>query len=105
MGRARCWIILDNVRFHHSLNVLECASRFEHQLIFLPPYSPMLNPIESLFGKWKTLIRAEGASISQDVLLTRMAAARVEISVSDCLGWIRDVDRNIGLSLQGHFFE
>jgi transposase len=105
IGRIRCWIILDNVRFHHSQVVATCATQHEHRLVFLPPYSPMLNPIESLFGKWKTLIRMQDVSLSQNGLLERMASARSEISVSDCLGWIRDMDRNIGLSLLGHIFE
>jgi transposase len=105
IGRTRCWIILDNVRFHHSQAVVACAAQYEHRLIFLPPYSPMLNPIESLFGKWKTLIRMQDVAFSQNELLVRMASARGEISVTDCLGWIRDMDRNIGLSLLGHIFE
>jgi hypothetical protein len=104
MGRSNCWIILDNVRFHHSESVHLCAGQFGHLLVFLPPYSPMLNPIESLFGKWKTLIRTEGVSMNRDELLEHMAAARYEISVTDCLGWIRDTNQNIGLSLQEHIF-
>lgn len=105
MGRTGCWIILDNVRFHHSSGVAACAEQFAHHLVFLPAYSPMLNPIESLFGKWKTLIRTQGVSLTLDALLEHMITARYEITVTDCLGWIRDMNRNIGLSLQGHVFE
>jgi transposase len=104
MGRDGCWIILDNVRFHHSPMVSLCATSYGHHLIFLPAYSPMLNPIESLFGKWKTLIRTQSVSMSQDSLLSSMATARVEITVPDCLGWIRDMTRNLALSLQYHLF-
>jgi transposase len=105
MGRIGCWIILDNARFHHCAIVNACAIRHGHRLVFLPAYSPMLNPIESLFGKWKTLIHTQGVSFQVDELLLKMATARAEIAVSDCLGWIRDVGRNIGLSLQDHIFE
>jgi hypothetical protein len=105
MGRHACWIVLDNVRFHHSAIVLECANSYGHTLVFLPPYSPMLNPIESLFSKWKTLIRTQGASFSVDQLLNYMATARFEISVPDCLSWIRDINRNLVLSLQRNVFE
>jgi transposase len=105
MGRANCWIVLDNVRFHHGDSVRLCAAQYGHRLVFLPPYSPMLNPIESLFGKWKTLIRTQGVSMNRNVLLERMAHTRFEISRSDCLGWIRDTNRNIGLALQDHIFE
>ena len=104
-GRLQCWIVLDNVRFHHCTIVHECSQRNGHTLVYLPPYSPMLNPIESLFGKWKTLIRTQGVSFTLDQLLGRMAEARVGITVPDCLGWIRDMNRNIGLSITGHLFE
>jgi transposase len=105
LGRSNCWIILDNVRFHHRESVRVHAESFGHHLVFLPPYSPMLNPIESLFGKWKTLIRTKGVSMNRDELLGHMASARHDISITDCLGWIRDINRNLGLSLQGHLFE
>jgi len=105
MGRRECWLILDNVPFHHRADVATCVHAHGHWLVFLPPYSPMLNPIESLFGKWKALIRGMEASMSQDALLRSMAIARAEISVADCLGWVRDMNRNIGLSLQRHVFE
>ena len=58
-GRVNCWIVLDNVRFHHCANVANTAARAGHRLIFLPTYSPMLNPIESLFGKWKIGVRTQ----------------------------------------------
>lgn len=105
MGRSACWIVLDNVRFHHCDIVATCVSEHGHFLMFLPPYSPMLNPIESLFGKWKTLIRTQSATFTRDELLTRMAIARASISVSDCLGWIRDMSRNLSLSIVEHIFE
>jgi len=105
MGRSNCWIVLDNVRFHHCAIVALCTERHSHTLVFLPPYSPMLNPIESLFSKWKTLIRSQGVALTANSLLSSMANARYEITVADCLGWIRDTNRNIGLSLQRHVFD
>jgi transposase len=104
-GRTQCWIILDNVCFHHCEVVRACVAQSGHILSFLPPYSPMLNPIESLFGKWKGLIRTQHVTFTRDSLLQSMASSRVEISMEDCQGWIRDMNRNIGLSLLGHIFE
>jgi transposase len=104
-GRGPCWIVLDNVRFHHCAIVSCCAERNGHTLVFLPPYGPMLNPIESLFGKWKTLIHTQGVALTRDVLIEHMAIAKANITVEDCLGWIRDVGRNIALSFDNHLFE
>ncbi len=47
-------IILDNFRSHHSKTVLEAAELLNIKLIFLPPYSPDLNPIEFI---WKSIKR------------------------------------------------
>jgi transposase len=104
-GREQCWIIMDNVRFHHAQAVTDCAMRFGHTIQYLPAYSPMLNPIESLFGKWKTSIRTSGVIFSRDALLYQMEIARREISVVDCLGWIYEMNINVGLCLQDHVFD
>jgi transposase len=105
LGRSECRIILDNARFHHSPCVLSCVQQAGHTLHFLPPYSPMLNPIESLFGKWKSSIRTNGVAYTQETLLANINSAQETISVRDCLGWIRDVNRNLVLCLQDHSFD
>jgi transposase len=104
IGRGPCWIIMDNVRFHHSQSVSACVQSAGHTLVFLPAYSPMLNPIESLFGKWKTLIRSDGVAFTQDVLLEKMENKSHDITISDCCGWIRETNRNLALCLTNHVF-
>jgi transposase len=94
VGRINCRIVLDNVRFHHCAVVRDFVERAGHMLHFLPPYSPMLNPIEPLFGKWKCAIRTQGLAFSQEVLLESIERARGTITINDCLGWIREVNRN-----------
>lgn len=44
-------IIADNVAFHRNQEIQILARANGHQLIFLPAYSPFLNPIEELFGQ------------------------------------------------------
>lgn len=46
----RIVLILDNFRSHHAFDTLECAEMLDISLVFLPPYSPDLNPIEFI---WK----------------------------------------------------
>ncbi len=43
-------LILDNVRFHHCEQVLTLLSSYDVEVVFLPPYSPDLNPIENVFS-------------------------------------------------------
>ena len=44
-------IIMDNASFHRKKRLFEIAGRHNRRLIFLPPYSPELNPIEH-FWSW-----------------------------------------------------
>ena len=44
-------IILDNASFHRKKKLFELAEKHNVKIIFLPPYSPELNPIEH-FWQW-----------------------------------------------------
>ena len=44
-------IVMDNAAFHRKSRLFSLAENFKCQLIFLPPYSPNLNPIEN-FWRW-----------------------------------------------------
>jgi transposase len=103
--RYGCWIVLDNVRFHHTEAVLVFVQANGHTLRFLPAYSPMLNPIESLFSKWKSLIKTEHVPYNQQELLTNIRRGVQAISIQDCLGWIHDTTRNLSLCLLNQPFD
>jgi putative transposase len=44
-------MVLDNVRFHHAKRLKPILERYKErlELIFLPPYSPDLNPVERVW--------------------------------------------------------
>ena len=46
-------IVLDNASFHHSPELLALVESHGCSLLFLPPYSPDLNPIEHVWAKLK----------------------------------------------------
>ncbi|XP_049336457.1 uncharacterized protein LOC125802431 [Astyanax mexicanus] len=47
-------IVWDNVSFHHAVQVREWFTRNQEFLnVFLPPYSPFLNPTEEFFSAWR----------------------------------------------------
>ena len=50
-------VIMDNLGSHKSQAVRRAIRSVGAKLIFLPPYSPDLNPIEQVFAKLKTLLR------------------------------------------------
>lgn len=48
-------VIMDNARFHKTKEVQEVFNQSAVQSLFLPPYSPDLNPIEKVFGGLKKI--------------------------------------------------
>lgn len=59
--RPRDIVIMDNLGSHKSKAVRAAIRKAGAHLIFLPKYSPDLNPIEQVFSKLKHLLRKAGA--------------------------------------------
>jgi transposase len=57
--RAGQVIVMDNAPFHNSGKIKEIIAEAGCELLFLPTYSPDLNPIEHWWQKVKTAIRKE----------------------------------------------
>ena len=51
--KTKCVIVMDNASFHKRVKRL--LNRHGHRLLFLPPYSPNLNPIEKKWAQAKFL--------------------------------------------------
>lgn len=50
-------VVLDNASFHKSEKTKEIVEKFSCRLLFLPPYSPDLNPIEKFWASLKAKIK------------------------------------------------
>lgn len=50
-------VIMDNLASHKVAGVREAIEARGAKLVYLPPYSPDLNPIEQAFAKLKTILR------------------------------------------------
>ncbi len=79
-------VVMDNMRSHHVKGVEEVLRAAGMIPLYLPPYSPDLNPIEMLWSKMKAILRKLGCNIA--ALLPQMVAqALALVSPEDCLGW------------------
>ena len=50
-------IVIDNATFHKRNDIIQAIQEKGHQVLFLPPYSPDLNPIERKWAQLKKLRR------------------------------------------------
>jgi transposase len=60
-------VILDNLGAHKVAGVREAIEAAGARLLYLPPYSPDLNPIEQAFAKLKSLLRTAAARTIPDL--------------------------------------
>jgi transposase len=79
-------LVLDNLTAHHASRIEEVAEECKAGVIWLAPYSPDFSPIELMWSKIKTAMRAAKAR-SREELERAFKAALSLITESDCLGW------------------
>jgi len=79
----KVYMVLDNVKFHKAIRLQPVLERYAHriELIFLPPYSPDLNPVERVW--W--LMRKE--------ITHNRWVKSIEQRIGDFEQWRNDTDR------------
>jgi hypothetical protein len=85
------FIVMDNCRIHHSHYVIEAIQSRGYKPLFMPPYSPFLNPIEECWSEIKAYVRRNPLS-SLDTLTPRIQAACRNVTTEDYLGWIKHAE-------------
>ena len=81
-------VILDNLASHKRVGVREAIEAAGAKLLFLPPYSPDLNPIENAFSKFKWLLKS-GPARSVAVLWDACGKLLERFSETECRNYIR----------------
>ena len=59
-------VIMDNVNFHKHQQIREAIERAGARIVFLPPYSPDLSPIELMWSKLKHYLKKKAARTMGD---------------------------------------
>lgn len=79
-------VVMDNLSAHKGGRVREIIEGRGCELIYLPPYSPDLNPIEEAFSKIKNLLRKVAAR-SKEALEEALGWALSAVSSEDARGY------------------
>lgn len=79
-------VVMDNLGAHKVSGIREAIESRGAKLIYLPPYSPDLSPIERCWSKIKTALRAAGAR-TRRALERAIKRAISTVSESDALAW------------------
>ena len=80
-------MVVDNPSAHKGEEVRESIEARGCELLFLPPYSPDLNPIEEAFSKIKGLLRKAEAR-TREALIEAMGAAISTVTAGDARGFL-----------------
>lgn len=79
-------VVMDNLSSHKGSRIRQLIEERGCELLYLPPYSPDLNPIEKAFSKVKGMLRRAEAR-SREALIEAMGAALSAISSRDVKGY------------------
>lgn len=79
-------LIMDNLSVHKVKQVQEFVNDHHHRLIYLPPYSPYLNPIELFFSKIKGHLK-NLTTKTRELLEIGLNEAIKKVCESDIKNW------------------
>ena len=80
-------VIMDNLGSHRGNAIRAAIRRRGAKLLFLPPYSPDLNPIEQVFAKLKHLMR-KAAERTLEATWRRIGALLNQFSNQECANYL-----------------
>lgn len=82
-------VVMDNLGSHKVHGVRQAIEAAGAQLLYLPPYSPDLNPIEQVFAKIKTRLRAR-AERTVTALWEALGELAASLTPPECANYLRN---------------
>lgn len=82
-------VVMDNLAAHKVAGVREAITAVGASTLYLPPYSPDLNPIEQLFSKLKALLR-KAAARTRDALWNTIGTLLDAFSPDECRNYLQN---------------
>ena len=80
-------VVMDNLAAHKVAGVREAIAAVGASVLYLPPYSPDLNPIEQVFAKLKALLR-KAAARTKEKLWTTIGHLLETFSPAECRNYL-----------------
>ena len=80
-------VVMDNLGAHKVAGVAEAIRAVGASILYLPPYSPDLNPIEQVFSKLKALLRGAAAR-TRNALWTTIGQLLDRFSPNECRNYL-----------------
>jgi transposase len=80
-------VVLDNLAAHRVDGVRQAIAAAGASILYLPPYSPELNPIEPLFAKLKALLR-KAAARTRDELWSTIGRLLATVPPAECANYL-----------------
>lgn len=78
--------IMDNLRSHKNPKIVELFESKKAKVIYLPPYSPDLNPIEMMWSKVKALLK-NTVTDTLEQLIEGIKTAFESVTKNDAKAW------------------
>jgi transposase len=83
------YVVMDNVSFHKNHAIISLIESTGAKVVFLPPYSPDLSPIEKMWSKIKEIIKRLKPRSSAE-FHDALAAALHAVNEDDFRGWYEE---------------
>ena len=80
-------VVMDNLSAHKVAGIAEAIKTAGASVLYLPPYSPDLNPIEQVFAKLKALLRAVAAR-TKEALWNTIGQLLDRFSPAECRNYL-----------------
>jgi transposase len=82
-------VVMDNLAAHKVTGVRAAIAAAGASVLYLPPYSPDLNPIEQVFAKLKALLR-KSAARTREALWTTIGEQLGAFTPAECRNYLQN---------------
>jgi len=88
------YVVMDNVPFHKNNYIVSLIESTGARVVFLPPYSPDLSPIEKMWAKIKEFIKRSKPRSNAE-FHDALAVALNSVNEDDLQGWYEECGYNV----------